>query len=138
LLWPHDVESFQSSTFCLFVMVQPWNIGVCWIDQVFVGYSTLNVSIYSENKRGIYFSPQKRLKHGRQNITLHINFIFATMYIYCIYRPILLTDIFICRQWNLWEAKDSLFYLCLKLVQIIFLFSDNVYDFSGDRHRLYR
>jgi hypothetical protein len=31
-----DVESFQGSTFCLFVMVQPWNIGVCWIDQVFV------------------------------------------------------------------------------------------------------
>jgi hypothetical protein len=35
-VWPHDVESFQGSTFCLFVMVQPWNIGVCWIDQVFV------------------------------------------------------------------------------------------------------
>ena len=33
--------------------------------------SALNVSIYSENRRGIYFSPQKRLKHGRQNITLH-------------------------------------------------------------------
>jgi hypothetical protein len=31
----------------------------------------LNVSIYSENRRGIYFSPPKRLKHGRQNITLH-------------------------------------------------------------------
>ena len=27
--------------------------------------------IYSENRRGIYFSPQKRLKHGRQNIMLH-------------------------------------------------------------------
>ena len=36
LVWPHDVESFQGSTFCLLVMVQPWNIGVCWIDQVFV------------------------------------------------------------------------------------------------------
>ena len=36
LVWPHDVESFLGSTFCLFVMVQPWNIGVCWIDQVFV------------------------------------------------------------------------------------------------------
>jgi hypothetical protein len=35
-VWPHDVESFKGSTFCLFVMVQPWNIGVCWIDQVFV------------------------------------------------------------------------------------------------------
>jgi hypothetical protein len=35
-VWPHDVESFQGSTFCLFVMVQPWNIGVCWIDQVVV------------------------------------------------------------------------------------------------------
>jgi hypothetical protein len=35
-VWPHDVESFQGSKFCLFVMVQPWNIGVCWIDQVFV------------------------------------------------------------------------------------------------------
>jgi hypothetical protein len=23
------------------------------------------------NRRGIYFSPQKRLKHGRQNITFH-------------------------------------------------------------------
>jgi hypothetical protein len=36
LVWPHDIESLQGSTFCLFVMVQPWNIGVCWIDQVFV------------------------------------------------------------------------------------------------------
>ena len=36
LVWPHDVESFQGSTFCLFVMVQQWNIGVCYIDQVFV------------------------------------------------------------------------------------------------------
>ena len=36
LVWPHDVESFQGSKFCLFVMVQPWNIGVCCIDQVFV------------------------------------------------------------------------------------------------------
>jgi hypothetical protein len=27
LVWPHDGESFQGSTFCLFVMVQPWNIG---------------------------------------------------------------------------------------------------------------
>jgi hypothetical protein len=36
LVWPHDVECFQGSTFCLFVMVQPWNIGVYWIDQVFV------------------------------------------------------------------------------------------------------
>ena len=25
----------------------------------------------SENRRGIHFSPQKRLKHGRQNIRLH-------------------------------------------------------------------
>jgi hypothetical protein len=33
--------------------------------------STLNVSIYSENRRAIYFSPPKRLKHGRQHITLH-------------------------------------------------------------------
>jgi hypothetical protein len=47
-MWPHDVESF-----------------------IFIGSSALNVSIYSENGRGIYFSPQKRLKHGRQNITLH-------------------------------------------------------------------
>ena len=36
LVWPHDGESFLGSTFCLFVMEQPWNIGVCWIDQVFV------------------------------------------------------------------------------------------------------
>jgi hypothetical protein len=35
------------------------------------GSSTLNVSIYLENRQGIYFSPQKRLKHGRQNITLN-------------------------------------------------------------------
>ena len=28
LVWPHDVESFQGSKFCLFVMVQR-NIGVC-------------------------------------------------------------------------------------------------------------
>ena len=39
LVWPHDVESFQGSTFCLFVMVQPWNTGVCWIDQVCVTVS---------------------------------------------------------------------------------------------------
>jgi DNA-binding ferritin-like protein (Dps family) len=29
LVWPHDVESFQGSMFCLFVMAQLWNIGVC-------------------------------------------------------------------------------------------------------------
>jgi hypothetical protein len=44
LVWPHDVESFQGSTFCLFVMVQPWNIGACWIDQVFV--TELSVVIF--------------------------------------------------------------------------------------------
>jgi hypothetical protein len=54
-------------------MVQPWNIGVCWIDQVFVTKLTCVIffcscSVFSI---GIYFSPQKRLKHGRQNITLH-------------------------------------------------------------------
>jgi hypothetical protein len=26
LVWPHEFESFQGSTFCLFVVVQPWNI----------------------------------------------------------------------------------------------------------------
>ena len=46
MLWPHDVESFQGSTFCLFVMVQPWKIGVCWIDQVFV--TELTVVIWDE------------------------------------------------------------------------------------------
>ena len=45
-MWPHDVESFQGSTLCLFVMVQPWNIGVCWIDQVFV--TELAVVIWGE------------------------------------------------------------------------------------------
>jgi hypothetical protein len=50
---PHDVESFPGSTFCLFVMVQPWNIGVCWIDEVSV----------------TEFSPQKLWKHERQNIS---------------------------------------------------------------------
>ena len=45
-MWPHDVESFQGSTFCLFVMIQPWNIGVCWIDQVFV--TELTVVIWDE------------------------------------------------------------------------------------------
>ena len=29
------------------------------------------MSAYSENRKGIYFSPQKRFKHGRENITLH-------------------------------------------------------------------
>ena len=38
---------------------------------IFIGSSALNVSMYSENRRGIYFSPQKRLKHGRQNIRFH-------------------------------------------------------------------
>jgi hypothetical protein len=41
------------------------------VHHIFIGSSTMNVSIYSENRRGIYFSLQKRLKHGRQNITLH-------------------------------------------------------------------
>ena len=40
-----------------------------FVTHIFIGYSTMNVSIYSENRRDIYFSPQKRLKHGRQNIT---------------------------------------------------------------------
>jgi hypothetical protein len=42
------------------------------------GFSLLHIfslvlqpCIYSENRRGIYFSPQKQLKHGRQNITFH-------------------------------------------------------------------
>jgi hypothetical protein len=38
---------------------------------LYIGSSTLNVSIYSENRRCIYFNPQKRLNHGRQNITFH-------------------------------------------------------------------
>jgi hypothetical protein len=33
--------------------------------------TTLVWPIYSENKRGIYLNSQKRLKHRRQNITLH-------------------------------------------------------------------
>jgi hypothetical protein len=41
------------------------------VTHIFIGSSTLNVSLYSENRRAIYFSPQKRLKHGRKNITLH-------------------------------------------------------------------
>jgi hypothetical protein len=51
LVWPYDVESFQGSMFCLFVMAQPWNIGVCWIDQVFVTELTVVIffcsSLYS-------------------------------------------------------------------------------------------
>ena len=35
-----------------------------FVTHIFIGSSALNVSIYSENRRGIYFSPQKRLKHG--------------------------------------------------------------------------
>jgi hypothetical protein len=46
-------------------------LNVLFVTHIFIGSSTLNVSIYSENRRGIYFSPAKRLKHGRQNITLH-------------------------------------------------------------------
>ena len=42
-----------------------------FVTHIFIGSSALNVGIYSENRRGIFFSPQKRLKHGRQNITLH-------------------------------------------------------------------
>jgi hypothetical protein len=44
-VWPHDVESFQGSTFCLFVMEQPWNIGVCWIDQLFVTELTVVIFV---------------------------------------------------------------------------------------------
>ena len=42
-----------------------------FVTHIFIGSSVLNVSIHSENRRGIYFSSQKRLKDGRQNITLH-------------------------------------------------------------------
>ena len=45
-MWPHDVESFQGSTYCLFVMVQPWNIGVCWIDKVFVTELTVVIFFF--------------------------------------------------------------------------------------------
>jgi hypothetical protein len=45
-VWPHDVDSFQGSTFCLFVMVQPWNIGVCWIDEVFVTELTVVIFFF--------------------------------------------------------------------------------------------
>jgi hypothetical protein len=76
-VWPHDVESFQGSTFYLFAMAQPWKIGVCWIDQVFVTELTVviffcSMSAYIRKTDGVYISvPQKKLKHGRQNITLH-------------------------------------------------------------------
>jgi hypothetical protein len=40
------VESFQVSKFCLFVMVQPWNIGVCLIDQVFVTKLTVVIFFF--------------------------------------------------------------------------------------------
>ena len=32
---------------------------ILFVTQIFIGSSTLNVSIYSEKRRGIYFSPQK-------------------------------------------------------------------------------
>jgi hypothetical protein len=51
LVWPHDVASFQGSTFCLFVMVQSWNIGVCWIDQVFVTELTVVIFCCSSHTR---------------------------------------------------------------------------------------
>jgi hypothetical protein len=64
------VDSFQGSTFCLFAMVQPWNIGVCWSDQVFVTELTVVIFFCSCNHFEYILVP-KRLKHGRQNITLH-------------------------------------------------------------------
>ena len=56
-------------------LVRVWYDGllrIYFVTHIFIGSSTLNVGIYmySENRRGIYFSPQKRLKRGRQNITL--------------------------------------------------------------------
>jgi hypothetical protein len=51
-VWPHDVESFQGSV-----------LFICHGTAV-EHRSLLNWSVY-------IFSPQKRLKHGRQNITLH-------------------------------------------------------------------
>ena len=37
-----------------------------FVTHIFIGYSTMNVSIYSENRRDIYFSLPKTIKHGRQ------------------------------------------------------------------------
>ena len=33
-----------------------------FVTHIFIGYSTLNVSIYSENRRGIYFQSPKTIK----------------------------------------------------------------------------
>jgi hypothetical protein len=53
-----------------------WLVGVLdeWWPLIYCKYfmnTNYYVSIYSESRQSIYFSPQKRLKHGRQNITLH-------------------------------------------------------------------
>jgi hypothetical protein len=62
-----------------------------------IGSINCDVSIYSENRRGIYFSPQKPLKHGRQNITLHwINGIIRNNK--CIFtKPLIQWSVMFCR-----------------------------------------
>jgi len=43
---PMTSKVFKAQTFCLFVMVQPWNIGVCWIDMVFVTKLTVIIFFF--------------------------------------------------------------------------------------------
>ena len=44
---------------------------IYFVAQIFIGSSTMNVSIYLENIRVIYFSLPTTIKHGWQKITLH-------------------------------------------------------------------
>jgi hypothetical protein len=89
LVWPHDVESFQVSKFCLFVMVQLWNIGVCWIDQVFVTELTVVIffvhaavlSIENSISFGkiIFIIPYYTIDSVKRNVLSSIGFIYMLL-----------------------------------------------------------
>ena len=66
---------------CIFHLEYNIILRILFVTHIFIGYSTLNVSIYSENRRGIYvrfrspsFGPQKTITTWltkREIFTLH-------------------------------------------------------------------
>jgi hypothetical protein len=91
LVWPHDVESFQGSTFCLFVMVQPWKIGVCWIDQVFVTELTVVIFFCScsrfEYKNSIGTFSKEYIRNEYIYIYIYIMDLVCYTYFHWFFNP---------------------------------------------------
>jgi hypothetical protein len=100
LVWPHDVESFQGSTFWLFFMVQPWNIGVCWIDQVFVTELTAVIFFVPSGRTTRISTLVVNFYHVYKDIKWYYG--FSLLHIFSlVLQPWMSAYIFMVQPWNI-------------------------------------